>query len=92
MYNHIGAKIKGLVKIIVIIGFVCVGIMGFVTMITSIINEAPSGILTGLLEQIIGAFLVWVAGFLLYGFGELVDNSTKMREMMEKKNDKENKE
>ncbi len=76
MYNNIGQKIKSFVKIIVIISFILVGIVGVITLIAD-----P---LAGIIMILVDGFGVWVGGFVLYGLGELIDNSTKIREMMEK--------
>ncbi|MBQ8746290.1 MAG: hypothetical protein IJZ08_00285 [Clostridia bacterium] len=68
MFNEIGKKIKGLASVIAWIGIIASAIMGFITMELSFF--------TGLLIIAIGALASWVGSFLLYGFGELVDNST----------------
>ena len=68
MYDEIGKKIKMLAKVIFIVlaiaisilGIVCAGMMG------------KGGFLCILLAAV-GVLLAWVSGFILYGFGELVD-------------------
>ena len=67
MFENIGGKIKKLAKICTGIGIVFSVIAGIVTMFQSFF--------TGLLIAAIGALASWVGSFLLYGFGELVENS-----------------
>ena len=65
MYENIGAKIKGLAKIIFFIGVIVTAIASIVF----IINMGP----IGLILLIIGLIIAWVNSLLLYGFGELID-------------------
>ena len=76
MFDNIGVKIKRLAFILFII-------------------EAATSILSGLIDIIvfknmfslliciIGPFVAWLSSFLLYGFGELVDNSSKIKSDIE---------
>ena len=78
MYRNIGKKIKTLVKVIVTIGLV---IIGLATLVYSF--KSDSDFLKSLNIALVIALAVWIGGFVLYGFGELVDNSTRIREMLE---------
>ena len=83
MFNNIGAKIKGLAKFICWAGIVICVITGIIMLVQA--KDAYSGvrptlILIGLAIMIIGSLLSWIGSFLLYGFGELVDNSSKIRQ------------
>ena len=68
MFDNIGLKIKMLAKFSTIIGIVISCIVGFVAMLSG-------AFLMGLLYALIGALIAWVGSFLLYGFGELVENN-----------------
>ena len=83
MFNNIGVKIKGLAKFICWAGIVICIIAGIIMLVQA--KDAYSGvrptlILIGLAIMIIGSLLSWIGSFLLYGFGELVDNSSKIRQ------------
>ena len=69
MYDNIGEKIKGLAKVMFIVEAIAVVITGIALM-------ASDGdmILIGLLVMVVGLIVAWVLSWLLYGFGELIDN------------------
>lgn len=69
MFNDIGKKIKTLAELICWIGIILSIISGCALM-------GANGI--GILVIILGVLGSWTGSFLLYGFGELVDNSTKI--------------
>lgn len=77
MYNNIGNKIKGLTKIITIIGWVIAGIMIF----SGLVYIRDEGVIFLLLGLLYG-FLTWVSSWFIYAFGELVQNSTDIRNFM----------
>ena len=69
MYKDIGRMIKTLAEIICWIGIIVCGILG---------------IYTGrLIITIVGALASWLSTFVLYGFGELIDQNTQAREELE---------
>ncbi len=70
MFNNIGSKIKGLASVICFGGIVLCIIIGIVV---AALDEDL--ILAGFAIMILGALLSWVSSFVLYGFGELVENS-----------------
>ncbi len=71
MYSNIGGKIKVLAKVIACIGVVICIIYGFV-MLVSMEGMA----LIGFLIMTVGSLLSWLSSLVLYGFGELVENSS----------------
>lgn len=85
MFNNIGEKIKKVAFVVFIIcSTVCV-LVGFTYIIASIslgatttYGETASStyVLTGILYIIIGPLGSWLSSIVLYGFGELVSNST----------------
>ena len=71
MFDNIGSKIKTLAKVVCWIGIIGSVIAG----IAMIATMGSVGVLSGLLTIVLGALLSWVGSFVLYGFGEMVENS-----------------
>lgn len=71
MFNNVGGKIKIIAKITAWIGIIVCIIYGFV-MLVSMEDMA----LIGLLIMTVGSLLSWISSLVLYGFGELVENSS----------------
>lgn len=70
MYDNIGSKIKGLsVTVAVVTAIACI-ITGIVLMC---IGDAL--FISGLLIAVIGSFSAWISSWLLYGFGELIEQT-----------------
>lgn len=67
MFDNIGGKIKGFAKIVAWLGIILSVIIGLLSLATG-----------GLLIMIIGCVSSWVGSFVLYGFGQLVENSDKL--------------
>ena len=70
MFNEIGKKIKGLASVIAWIGIIASAIMG--------LSSMKKSALAGILIIAIGALVSWVSSFLLYGYGELIDQTSQM--------------
>ena len=70
MFDNIGGKIKTLAKVVCWIGIIACIITGIVLMATG-----EDSILVGILTAVVGSLLSWVSSFVLYGFGQLVENS-----------------
>lgn len=70
MYNNIGRKIKMLATIVFIIGCVGSAIAGI-----SLISAYESILSFGGLIIILGPLASWISTCLLYGFGQLIENS-----------------
>lgn len=68
MYDNIGGKIKGLAKAIFIIEAIVTIITGIMLLITGELA------LFGLLILICGPLIAWVSSWVLYAFGELVED------------------
>ncbi len=75
MFTDIGQKIKTLATILCVILMIAFVISGFVSM-------GQIGFLGGLLTIIVGVLGSWVGSFVLYGFGELVDCVSQIRDKM----------
>ena len=70
MFNNIGGKIKTVAMTLCIIESVISAILGLVLIVVD-----KSTIATGILLIIVGPLLAWLGSFLLYGFGQLIENS-----------------
>ena len=74
MFDNIGKKIKAAAKFVCIIGIVVFVITGFVLL--SVIG------FFGLLIMLIGPLVSWISSWLLYSWGDLVDNIQEIKENM----------
>jgi len=99
MFSNIGEKIKKLAVIICWIGIICSLVLGVVVVVApnSIrynLNDngstiASSGniaaqVISGVIVFVIGSLSSWIGSFFLYGFGELVSNSKKIADSLNK--------
>ena len=78
MFDNIGQKIKKLAMITFIV-------LSSIFVLDGFISFMYYKRLVHLLICIIGPFVAWISSFLLYGFGELVDNSSKIKSDTEDK-------
>ena len=82
-YENIGNKIKGLAQM----AFVVEAIVAVITGIALMASDEDL-ILYGLLVLIAGPIIAWVSSWLLYGFGQLIENSDIIAEEYNRKNEK----
>ena len=85
-YDNIGGKIKGWAKWIFAIEAIAAVISGFVLM-----AQDEDMILIGLLVAVFGPIVAWVSSWLLYGYGQLIENSDIIAEEYNRKNEKHEK-
>ena len=71
MFNNIGKKIKKLATITTKIGF-------FIFILCAIILCTEKMVALGILIGLVGCLSSWISSFLLYGFGELIDNTQEI--------------
>ena len=71
MFNHIGKKIKMLAIIQTWLGIAASLIAAVI--LAGFVEE--NNIAVGIIIFIVGSVVAWMSSFLLYGFGQLVDNS-----------------
>ena len=74
MYDNIGGKIKGLAKSMFIVEAIGAVITGIVLLATN-----DDLIFEGLLTLFCGPIIAWVSSWVLYAFGELVEDIHAMR-------------
>lgn len=82
MFNEIGKKIKMLAKVSFYIMAGIIGIVGIVVAVSSIDEEPLVSFLT-LLGTALVIFFAWIATFVLYGFGELIDKACEISDKLE---------
>ena len=86
MFNNIGGKIKGLATATFIVEAISAIVTGIALMC---IDEDLIGI--GLLVMLVGPIVSWISSWLLYGFGQLIENSDIIAEEYKRKNKKHEK-
>ncbi len=83
-----GRKIKVLAQVMMWIGVVMCGISGLIVLAQGfeLMQYSEEGILMvlmGLLIAGLGFLMSWVSSFMLYGFGQIVENSDKIVNILE---------
>ena len=89
MFNNIGAKIKTLAKILCWIGIIGSVISGIVIIVAGSRNSyystpygsfsSGSAVLAGILTMVLGSLLSWIGSFFAYGFGQLIENTDRIK-------------
>ena len=77
MFNNIGGKIKGLAASVTVIGIIASVIVGLVLM-----TADGDTVFLGILVAALGSFVSWLSSWLLYAFGQLVENSDTIVKLM----------
>ncbi len=76
MFENIGRKIKTLAEIFCFAGIILSVIVGLLFVFND--NGHNHSLRAGLIILILGSFLAYVNSLLIYGFGQLIDNSDEM--------------
>ena len=71
MFNNIGGKIKALASLFTWIGIIISLVIGLL-----FIFADSNGVVIGILIIVIGSLMSWISSWLLYGFGDLIENSS----------------
>ena len=78
MFDNIGRKIKTLAKVVTFIGMGGSVLTGF-SVYVNIIKENEENFIAGLIIMFLvvglGCLASWVGSFLLYGYGQLIENT-----------------
>lgn len=77
MFKNIGGKIKAWARAICICGIVLCVLYGFVLV-------ANKAVFSGLSFMLYGSLISWLSCFVLYGFGQLIENSEISIDMTKK--------
>ena len=78
MYNHIGNKLKSIARIIAAVGIVLCNGFGISFIVQGNGNVVQS--LAGIAIAVLGSAISWASTVVLYGFGQLIENSDKILE------------
>ena len=73
MFTNIGKKIKVLAIVITVIGILMYLVVGVLIIAES--RGRDGQVFVGIAIMIIGSLMSWLSSFILYGFGQLVDNT-----------------
>ena len=71
MFDNIGGKIRGLAKVISILGIIASIAVGLLNVIFS--DEV------GIIIIVVGMLISWISGFFIYGFGQLIEDAQAIR-------------
>ena len=74
MFKNIGDKIKSLAEVICILGIISSFVIGCILMAIDL-----DFFLKGILTIVLGSLASWIGSFVLYGFGQLVDDVNFLR-------------
>ena len=93
MFNNIGGKIKGLAKFICWVGIIASIIFGIIIIASA--TKSFGGyrytdtrtIILGVITIVAGSIISWIGSFVLYGFGELVENSSTIKYELQNRDD-----
>lgn len=79
MYGNIAGKIKTLAQVVA-----WLGIIGSVVTWLVLVARDEDLLAAGLIIAVIGALISWVSSFVLYGYGQLIENTDKLVELTRK--------
>lgn len=73
MFDNIGSKLKSVAKTYAWVGIILFGIVGLITMFAN-----PDTPIPGILVIAIGCGSSYASSLVLYGFGQIVENTDKL--------------
>ena len=85
MYNNIGDKIKTVAKTVGIVGMVFSLIVGFFICVALGELIGGAGVIIGLAIMVGGSIVSWMSTWLLYSWGDIVDNVQQINETLTKR-------
>lgn len=91
MYRNIGRKIKTLAGIIGYVGIVlniAIGILLTIYLYNNYLTEDFAFV--GIIVGVIGVITCWIAQFVIYGFGELIDQTMQINKKINVSNNEAN--
>jgi len=85
MFDNIGGKIKALAKVFCWIGIIASVIYAIVNFVASGQTRNNDGyILAGYMFLFLGPLVSWISSFVLYGFGQLIENTSENASLLRK--------
>lgn len=92
MFSNISSKIQGLAKVICWVGIVYFGLGGFASVFDGVSHDNTEDVILGFVFMIFGPLFSWIGSLLLYGFGQLIENTDEIVEdIYDKKSEAETK-
>ncbi len=81
MFSNIGGKIKGFAKFLCWFGIILSVVRGIQDIFSAADYDpfSAASVISGLIAMCIGAVCSWLASLVLYGFGQLVENSDDIK-------------
>ena len=89
MFKNIGVKIKILATVIFWCGIIGSVFGGFTGIIEGVIDGSSQAAYEGIFIALVGSLSSWACSLLIYGFGQLIENSDKITEELKKEREKE---
>lgn len=83
MFKNIGGKLKTLAEVSACLGIIASAIWGMILIAVGIEDGYPFGIFLGLIVMVAGGLGSWILSFVMYGFGQLIENTDKIVEQQE---------
>ena len=77
MFNDIGFKIKCIAKVFCYVGIVLSVLLGIFYIFAAIEDYEPYLAVLGIMLMILGPLLSWMYSCFAYGFGQLIENTSK---------------
>ena len=80
LFGNIGKKIKTLAFVFFVIGILIsfvIAVMSFLTFLG--LEQTGMGLLSAICVLLIGFLCSWLSNMLLYGFGQLIDNTEMIK-------------
>lgn len=96
MFDDVGNKIKGVASVLCWIGIICSILLGLILIsggasLNSGYYSNGAGtalIIEGLIVMVVGCLFSWIGSLMVYGFGELIDNSNASHQKLGRLEDK----
>ena len=86
MFDNIGNKIKVLAKVLTWVGIIASIIAGVLSIVAGgQWDQNNPMILPGVLTIVGGSLAAWIGSFLLYGFGELIDQTMDINRRLQQR-------
>lgn len=82
MFDNVGYKIQRVAKVICWVGIVYFGLGGFAYVFDGVSHDNTEDVILGFVFMICGPLISWIGSLLLYGFGQLIENTGDLVEVI----------
>ena len=87
LFGNIGSKIKGVAFVLFMIQFLLYIVAAVIVFLSSLGLGSSAGIISGLLILGGGILIAWLSTIVLYGIGQLIDNTDQIKKELVKLNE-----